>query len=181
MRTASVRSAASLGVFAAAAVLAVAEPAAANVPLRDQGITPTGITVNTTSSRSAESIARGLRPRLWCWLPLALLAFAPAATGSPCERVGVAATLSQIHLSVRPNLAETNAITSFRFLATRRVGDVRRPVRDATIRFAGARARTGRRGRAVIIRRLETGVYRPHACKPALECGVARVVALPHG
>jgi hypothetical protein len=137
--------------------------------------------VNTASSRSAETIARGLRRRLWCWPPLALLAFVPVATASPYERAGPAATAPRIHLSVRPDFAETNAITSFRFLATRRVGDERRPVRDATIRFAGARARTGRRGRAVIVRRLETGVYRPHACKPALECGVARVVALPHG
>jgi hypothetical protein len=96
-------------------------------------------------------------------------------------RTRAAASASRIRLTVRPDLAETNAITSFRFHATRRVGGERRPVRDATIRFAGARARTGRRGRAVIVRTLATGTYRPHACKPALECGVARVVVLPHG
>jgi hypothetical protein len=129
----------------------------------------------------AETIALGLAPRFWCWPLLALLALAPPTTASPYELPGAVATAPRIHLSVRPDLAETNAITSFRFLATRRVGDERRPVRDATIRFAGARARTGRRGRATIVRRLDTGVYRPHACKAKLECGVARVVALPHG
>jgi hypothetical protein len=133
-----------------------------------------------TATGRADTAAAGLRRRPWRWALLALLALAPT-TASSYERAGPAAKLPQIHLSVRPALAEANAITSFRFVATRRVGDERRPVRGATIRFAGARARTGRRGRAVIVRRLDTGVYRPHACKRGLECGVARVVALPHG
>jgi hypothetical protein len=139
------------------------------------------IRVNTARSWATDTIERGLRRGLWTWLLLALLAFAPAATAFPCEPTGAVAAAPRIHLSVHPNLAETNAITSFKFVATRLVGDKRRPVRDAMIRFAGARAHTGRRGRAVIVRRLETGVYRPHACKATLDCGVARVVALPYG
>ena len=49
----------------------------------------------------------------------------------------------------------------------------------ATVSFAGARARTDSRGRAVIVRRLPTGTYRARACKASLACGSARVVAIP--
>ena len=72
-------------------------------------------------------------------------------------------------------------MTPFRFVAARRVGASFRPVRAATVSFAGARAQTDRRGVVVIVRRLRTGHYRARACKTSLACGIARVVVLPHG
>jgi len=92
-----------------------------------------------------------------------------------------AATKPQIHLTVHPALAEASALTSFHFVATRRVNGASRPVRGATIRFAGARAHTDRRGRATIVRRLDAGHYRARACKTGFTCASARVTALPLG
>jgi hypothetical protein len=99
----------------------------------------------------------------------------------PADRAGAVAAAQRIHLSVRPDPAEANAVTPFRFVATRPIGGERRPVPQARVTFAGARARTDRRGRAVIMRRLPTGNYRARACKASLACGVARVIVLPHG
>jgi hypothetical protein len=110
----------------------------------------------------------------------ALVACAPVAA---CRSDGAPAMTraSRIHLSVRPATAEANAITPFRFVAARRVRDGSRPVRAATVSFAGARAQTDERGVAIIVRRLRTGHYRARACKRSLACGTARVVVLPHG
>jgi hypothetical protein len=111
----------------------------------------------------------------------ALGACAPAAAVRPADARGAVAAAERIHLSARPDPAEANAVTPFRFVVTRRVGGERRPVRHARVTFAGRRARTDRRGRAVILRRLPTGNYRARACKASLACGVARVMVLPHG
>ena len=90
-------------------------------------------------------------------------------------------TTSDLSLSARPATAEADAITPFRLVVARRVGDGFRPVRAATVSFAGARAQTDRRGVGVTVRRLRTGHYRARACKRSLACGTARVVVLPHG
>ncbi len=106
-----------------------------------------------------------------------------ALAGATAQADGGAAAdaRGRIHLSVRPATAEANAVTYFRFVATRSVGDTLRRVRAATVSFAGARAHTDSRGRAVIVRRLRTGHYRARACKTSLACGIARVAVLPHG
>jgi hypothetical protein len=103
--------------------------------------------------------------------------------GAACRSDGspAATKRSRIHLSVRPATAEANAVTPFRFVATRRVGDSFRPVRSATVSFAGAHERTDSGGLVVIVRRLRTGHYRARACRTSLLCGIARVVVLPHG
>jgi hypothetical protein len=111
----------------------------------------------------------------------ALGACAVVAAVRPADRAGAVAAAQRIHLSVRPDPAEANAVTPFRFVATRPVGGERRPVPQARVTFAGARAATDRRGRAVVIRRLPTGNYRARACKASLACGVTRVMVLPHG
>jgi hypothetical protein len=110
---------------------------------------------------------------------LAVCGFADATARS--DEDGVATASGRIHVSVRPNPAEANAVTRFRFVVTRHVGDSVRPVRGATVTFAGARARTDRRGRAFIVRRLRAGNYRARACKTSLACGIVRVEVLPHG
>jgi hypothetical protein len=116
-----------------------------------------------------------------CLVIGALVACAPAEAA--CRSHGAPATTqaSRIHLSVRPASAEANAVTPFRFVAARRVGDSFRPVRAATVSFAGAHEQTDRRGVVVIVRRLRTGHYRARACKASLACGIARIVVLPHG
>jgi hypothetical protein len=111
----------------------------------------------------------------------ALAAGAPAGAACRSDRATATTQTTRIHLSVRPATAETNAVTPFRFVATRRVGGSSRPVRAATVSFAGAHALTDRRGVVVIVRRLRTGHYRARACKTSLACGIARVVVLPHG
>jgi hypothetical protein len=113
-----------------------------------------------------------------CALAVCTLAVGTVARSDDTAAAGAR---SRIHLSVRPAMAEANAVTRFRFVASRRVGDTLRPVRAATVSFAGVRATTDRRGRAVIVRRLDTGHYRARACKTSLSCGIARVVVLPHG
>jgi hypothetical protein len=104
-----------------------------------------------------------------------------AAAVRPADPARAVAGAQRIHLSVRPDPAEANALTPFRFVATRPVGGEPRPVPEASVTFAGARARTDRRGRAVIMRHLRTGNYRARACKASLACGVTRVMVLPHG
>ena len=59
---------------------------------------------------------------------------------------GAASAKSDIRLAVTPGQAEAGKPTTFRFHATR----ASRPVRGVTVRFAGKRAKTNRRGRAVI-------------------------------
>jgi hypothetical protein len=145
---------------------------------------PTGLSsVSTVGSPS-----RAAQPREPSWLRLtrcvvigALAACAPAQAACRSDAVPATTQTSRIHLSVRPVTAETNAITPFRFVAARRVGDSLRPVRAATVSFAGAHAETDRRGVVLIVRRLRTGHYRARACKTSLACGIARVVVLPHG
>jgi hypothetical protein len=145
---------------------------------------PTGL----TRVSIAGSASRAAQPSEPSWLRLtrclvigALAACAPAGAACRSDRATATTQTSRIHLSVRPATAEANAVTAFRFVAARRVGDSLRPVRAARVSFAGAHARTDRRGVVVIVRRLRTGRYRARACKPSLACGMARVVVLPHG
>jgi hypothetical protein len=92
-----------------------------------------------------------------------------------------AATEARIHLSVRPALAKVAERTGFDFLATRVADGHRRAVRGALITFAGERARTDRRGHAVIVHRFaRAGTYRARACRSGLGCDRATVRALPY-
>jgi hypothetical protein len=111
----------------------------------------------------------------------ALTVCAVAGATARSDGAATATDRSRIQLAVRPAIAEANAVTPFRFRAARRVGDDVRPVRAATVSFAGVRARTDVRGIVIIVRRLRTGTYRARACKTSLACGTARVVVLPHG
>src|SRR5205823_9693067 len=60
---------------------------------------------------------------------------------------------ARIHLSARPSVAKVAERTRFVFVATRGTGASRRAVPGAVVMFAGSRARTDRRGRAVIVHR----------------------------
>jgi sugar lactone lactonase YvrE len=84
------------------------------------------------------------------------------------------ALLPRIRLKVRPRRARVGVRTRFRFRAT--AG--RRPVRRATIRFAGRRARTNPRGLARITVRLRRARrYRATATKRGLRRGSVRIRA----
>jgi hypothetical protein len=124
--------------------------------------------IRATCVRSAACLAI-------CALTFCVLAATIAASD------GARAAMPRIRLSVHPATAEGNTVTHFRFVARRGAGARARPVRAATVSFAGVRARTGSRGRAVIVRRLRPGNYRARGCKTSFACGSARVVALAHG
>ena len=111
-----------------------------------------------------------------CALSVGALAASIASDGA-----SAAGRMPRIQLSVRPAMADGFAVTRFHFVATLGVGVNARAVRAALVRFAGARARTDRRGRAVIVRRLRPGSYRARVCKGALACGSARVSVLARG
>jgi hypothetical protein len=67
-------------------------------------------------------------------------------------------------------------------VATTVRGGRRRSVGSAVVSFAGARARTDRHGRAVIVHHfVRAGMHRARACKVHLGCGVARVYVLLRG
>jgi len=69
---------------------------------------------------------------------------------------------------------------AFRFRALVGRGAAARPVRRATIRFAGRRARTDRRGRATIVRRFSRrGRHVARASRRGLRSGRATVRVLP--
>jgi hypothetical protein len=82
------------------------------------------------------------------------------------------ALLPHIRLRVRPRRVRAGTRTTFRFRASVR----RRALRRVTVRFAGRRARTDRRGYARIRVRLQrVRTYRALATKKGLRRGTARV------
>jgi hypothetical protein len=94
----------------------------------------------------------------------------PRIGGAPARR------RPRLRLRVFPRRVHAGRTVRFRFRVRGRRG---RPVRGARIAFAGRRARSGRRGRASITRRLRTpGTYRARACKRGYRCGRARVRVL---
>jgi hypothetical protein len=103
----------------------------------------------------------------------------PPATEGPSDvffgRV-VVGELPRIRLSVRPRRVRAGRRTRFRFRAL--AGG--RPVAGATIRFAGRRRRTSRRGGAAMILRLgRLGRRRARAAGRGLRDGTALVRVLP--
>jgi hypothetical protein len=67
----------------------------------------------------------------------------------------------------------------FTFRATTRFGGARIPVQRATVRFAGRKKRTNRRGRATIVVRLgKRGHRRARATKRGMRPGSTRIRAL---
>jgi hypothetical protein len=88
----------------------------------------------------------------------------------------------RIRLAVRPRRVAAGARRRFAFRASVLRNGRRRAVRGALIRFAGRRARTDRRGRATIVRRLNRpGRYRARASRRGLRPGraVVRVTRPP--
>src|SRR5439155_7654353 len=63
------------------------------------------------------------------------------------------ATKQRLRLSVRPRRVRAGALRRFAFKVQNAKG---RAVRGATVRFAGARVKTDRRGRAVLVARLRS-------------------------
>jgi hypothetical protein len=94
---------------------------------------------------------------------------AAAASGAPARR----RARPRIRLRVTPTRVRARRRTRFRFTA--RVAG--RPVRGAVVTFAGRRARTNRRGRAVLVRSVKPGRHRARAAKRGLTTGVAVVRA----
>jgi Kelch motif protein len=112
-----------------------------------------------------------------------------AIEGSPTPRAGASSTLEALDLPLptRPRLRL--AVHPRRVIAGRRVrfafrvtirGRGRLPVRGARVRFAGAVARTGRRGRATLTRRLgRPGRYVARVRKHGTRLGLATVTVVP--
>jgi len=89
---------------------------------------------------------------------------------------GSAATRPRLRLSVRPRRVRTGRRTVFRFRVTTSHS---RPVRGATVRFAGKHRRTSRSGRARIVAVLHrAGRKRARASKRGYRSGLARVRAV---
>ncbi len=81
--------------------------------------------------------------------------------------------MRQMRLSVRPRRAQRSRRTRFSFRVTTRRGT---PVRGATVRLGGRRARTGKRGRAVLRKRFNrVGVRRARATRSGYRPATARV------
>jgi hypothetical protein len=81
-----------------------------------------------------------------------------------------------IRLKVTPVVARARRVVRFHFLATALSGGRRRPLRGATIRFAGRRVQTNARGRATIVKRFSrAGRHAAFASKRGSRRGVAYV------
>ena len=101
-----------------------------------------------------------------------------ATTGD--GRPAAAAKRARIRLRVTPRRTRAGRRVAFRFRALVGRGAAARPVRRATIRFAGRRARTDRRGRATIVRRFSRrGRHVARASRRGLRSGRATVRVLP--
>jgi hypothetical protein len=105
----------------------------------------------------------------------------PAAQEGPSDvffsRVCVSCGL---RLAVRPRRVRAGRRTRFRFLVTERRGGHTRRVRGATVRFAGRRVRTNRRGRATLRLRMGgLGRRRARASKAGHRSARATVRVLP--
>jgi hypothetical protein len=89
---------------------------------------------------------------------------------------GAAPGAACIRLSVSPSRVKPGRRTRFSFHATVRSRGRTQPVARALIRFRGGHARTNRRGRAAIVRRLRrSGNYLARATKRGLRAGNAIV------
>ena len=112
------------------------------------------------------------------------LPFPPRASRPSCATAPASAarrrSRGRIRLSVSPRRTRASRRVRFRFRAVTGRGGAARPVRRATIRFAGARVRTGRRGRASMVRRLRRpGRYTARAGRRGLRRGTATVRVVP--
>jgi hypothetical protein len=88
-----------------------------------------------------------------------------------------AAKRPKLRLRVRPRRVRAGERTVFRFEVRRRHEGVDRRARRATVRFAGRRTRTNRRGRARMTLTLERpGVRRARATKKGLRRSAAKRV-----
>ena len=99
-----------------------------------------------------------------------------AGTGSgPGGGTQGAAAKPRLRLRVRPRRVRAGRRTRIRFRVTSRG----RPVRGAKVRFAGKTKRTGRRGRAVMVRRVfRPGLRRAVARKPGKRSARVRIRVL---
>jgi hypothetical protein len=103
----------------------------------------------------------------------------PAARAGPSDVffARVALRPAALRLSVSPRRAPARRRTRFRFRVTALVGGRRSAVGGATVRLAGRRARTDRRGRATLRVTLGPGTYGARASKRGFTSGRARVRA----
>ena len=100
--------------------------------------------------------------------------FTPAGT-PPGQRPRPRRPLA-LRLSVRPGSTMVKRRTRFTFTVTTTSSGRRRSVAGATVRFAGSRVRTDRRGRAVMTKRLgRSGRYRARASRRGYRSAVASV------
>ena len=115
---------------------------------------------------------RRRRPRPWR-ARRAATSPTPARCGRPQAGAGAAASAKpRLRLRVTPRRARAGRRTRFRFRVTARG----RPVRGAKVRFMGRTKRTGRRGRARMVRRpARRGVRRAVAAKRGFRPARARV------
>jgi hypothetical protein len=135
-------------------------------------------TAGGTSAGGRETMSVRVPPhRFVRRLLAARFATGPAVAGRLSRADAAATPDSRIHLSVRPAKVKAFERRRFAFVATRAPTDHR--LSAVAITFAGARARTDSRGRAVIVHRfVRAGLYRARACKTRLRCGIARVTVL---
>jgi hypothetical protein len=107
--------------------------------------------------------------------PLAGGSGAGAPGGRPGSGGSNGAVKPRLRIRVKPKRVRSGRRTRFRFRVTSRG----RPVRRARVRFAGRTRRTGRRGRAVMVRRpVKPGLRRAVARKRGMRRGVVRVRVL---
>jgi hypothetical protein len=97
---------------------------------------------------------------------------------SGCGTGATAQDATRIRLAVSPSRVKPRRRRRFAFRATVRSNGRTQPVRGALVRFGDGRARTDRRGRATIARRLRrSGNYVARATKRGLRIGRAIVRA----
>jgi hypothetical protein len=105
----------------------------------------------------------------------ALVSAQPTDDGAAAPTATPSAGKKRLRVRVRPQTVDVGAPTRFKFRVTRAGG---RPVRAARIRFAGKRARTGRKGRARIVATLnEEGSRTAKATKRGFKPGTTTVNA----
>jgi hypothetical protein len=85
----------------------------------------------------------------------------------------------KMRVAVTPRRAKAGADARFRVRVTTRVGRRTVPVRGATVRFAGGRARTNRAGRVTFGARLRAGRYGVRATRARLRPGSTTVRVAP--
>ena len=86
-------------------------------------------------------------------LPFPPRASRPSCATAPASAARTGGSRRRLRVRVAPRRVRAGRRVRFRFRVTTRSGRSTRAVRRATIRFAGRRVRTSRRGRATIVRR----------------------------